>query len=120
MRKTFLTTISLVAIISLMSFTQKSTEDPSGRAYAITWQNDAGYWFAVGPVQALQSGEKTEEKAIDMVRGYQSKKKGYVKFLNYCGNKYTIYDLGVDYNSYDLDAIKYVEKRGFSCAWKYQ
>ncbi len=116
MKKIFLTTISLVAIIALLSFTQKTIEDPSGRAYAITWQNDAGYWFAVGPVQALQSGEKTEEKAIDMVRGYQSKKKGHIQYKDQCG-KFRIYDLGVDYNSYDTDAVKYARKKGFSCNW---
>jgi hypothetical protein len=33
----------------------------------LTWQNKAGYWFACGPVQCLQMGEASEEKALDYV-----------------------------------------------------
>lgn len=34
---------------------------------AFTWSNDHGYWFACGPVQCIQVGEKTESAALDYV-----------------------------------------------------
>lgn len=99
----------------LMSFTN-IRNGPSGRAYAVTWQNDGGYWFAVGPTQVTWSGYKDEKKVIELVRGYQSKKHGKVTYKKTCG-KFKVYDLGVDYNSYDTDAIKYVRKKGYTCDW---
>lgn len=113
----FLLGLTVVVANGYQKETNKSMpQDTSGPAYAVTWQNDSGYWFAVGPVQALWSGEKEEEKAIEMVRGYQSEKKGEVKLIDHCG-KFYVYSLGVDYNSYDTDAIKYARKKGYSCDW---
>lgn len=37
------------------------------RGLVLTWQNSAGYWFACGPVQCIQGGEKTEKEAMDLV-----------------------------------------------------
>lgn len=91
-------------------------EGPSGTAYAVTWQNSAGYWFAVGPVQALWAGEKTEEKALEYVVGSKAKKAKKMKYKDTCG-KFKVYNLGVDYESYDTDALKYARKKGYDCSW---
>ena len=34
---------------------------------AFTWKNKHGWWFACGPVQCIDSGEKTEEEALGYV-----------------------------------------------------
>lgn len=39
----------------------------ANRGVVLTWQNQAGYWFACGPVQCIQAGEKSEDVAIDRV-----------------------------------------------------
>lgn len=99
------------------SNTSAKTGKPTGIAYAVTWQNSAGYWWAVGPTQALWAAEETEAKALDLVRGYSSKKNGEIRYVNNCG-KFRVYTLGVDYNSYDKDVIPHVIKNeGYSCNW---
>lgn len=80
-------------------------------AYAITWQNKTGNWYAVGPVQSIQVASKEEKKALAEV--YNS---GSATFLGECG-KYRVYYLGVDYKSSDLDVLKYIRKYGYSCNW---
>lgn len=39
----------------------------ANRGLVLTWQNQAGYWFACGPVQCIQGGEETEGEAMDLV-----------------------------------------------------
>lgn len=48
---------------------QAALEDPDCRitALVITWQNEAGFWFAAGPVQRIQAGERSEEGAMGRV-----------------------------------------------------
>lgn len=36
-------------------------------AIVISWQNRAGFWWAIGPTQKLWAGEKTERDAVDYV-----------------------------------------------------
>lgn len=101
----------LFLAIGLSSFTLNNKSDkPSGTAYAVTWKNSSGYWFAVGPAQVLLTGYDTEDEAISLVRGYESKKHGSVE-LDYTCGKFRVYNLGVDYNSYDTDALKYVREK---------
>lgn len=120
MKKKIIYILSIATVAILSAFTLSESEpkkvDAEGKAYAVTWKNDAGWWFAVGPVQATSAGEKTEDKALDHVRGYDSKKKGHLKHVYTCG-KYRVYDLGVDYNSYDMDAIAWVRKKGYNCTF---
>jgi len=107
--------IVLFSIISLLSFTYDWKAN--GTAYAITWQNSAGWWFAVGPLQATSAGEKLEEVALDFVIGSKARKANSMKFIGDCG-KFKVYNLGVEYESYDLDAINYVSKyKGYNCNW---
>jgi len=40
---------------------------PSDEALAFTWQNSNGWWFACGPIQCIQSGDRNELKALDYV-----------------------------------------------------
>lgn len=121
-QKSFFAAATLMAVLFIsFAFTKgekvnMTEEGPSGTAYAVTWQNSAGYWFAVGPVQALWAGEKTEEKALDYVVGSKAKKAKKMKYEDTCG-KFKVYDLGVDYESYDTDAIKYARKKGYDCSW---
>ncbi|RKD90471.1 hypothetical protein [Mangrovibacterium diazotrophicum] len=97
--------------------TENSTEttEEFGHAYAVTWQNSAGYWLAVGPVQSLQVGEETETAALGYVRGGDSENHGFLKLIQTCG-KFRVYDLGVELNSWDTDAIAWVKKHGYSCS----
>lgn len=37
------------------------------KGLALSWQNEAGYWFACGPVQCTQAGSETEKQALDYV-----------------------------------------------------
>lgn len=100
-----------------MSFSSPEKDDPSGPAYAVTWKSKSGKWYAVGPVQKTATPYKTEDEAIELVRGINSKKKGHVKFYKACG-AFKVYTLGVEYSSGDKDALKYVrEKKGYSCNW---
>lgn len=80
-------------------------------AYAITWQNKASLWYAVGPIQSLQIASKEEKEALAKV--FNS---GSAILMGECG-KYKVYYLGVDYESHDLDVLKYIRKYGYSCNW---
>ena len=62
-------TILVVAAIALVAGASVGSERETeyARGHVVTWQNSAGYWFAVGPVQQILIGEKTEEKAIGYV-----------------------------------------------------
>lgn len=101
-------------LFGISNLAAQSSNAPGEPAYAVTWQDDEGSWFAVGPVQALWSGEETEEKALDYVIGSKTKKAGKMKKIKTCG-KFTVYSLGVDYESYDTNAIKYARKKGYDC-----
>ncbi len=96
----------------LMSFTTKL--DLTKSAYAVTWQNSAGYWSAVGPIQATWTGYKKEDEALQKVEGRYRKGFNRVYYTN-CG-KFRVYRLGYNLTSYDIDAIKYVKKhKDYSC-----
>ncbi|WP_422354223.1 hypothetical protein [Roseivirga pacifica] len=109
MKKLFVIVFILFGTLNLIA-----QEGPSGPAYAVTWQNSSGYWFAVGPTQALWAGERSQEKALEYVIGSKAKRYGEVTKIQTCG-KFTVYSLGVDYESYDTDAIKYAQKKGYDC-----
>ena len=40
---------------------------PPTEQVLFTWRNQRGYWLACGPVQCIQVGNRTEEKAMDYV-----------------------------------------------------
>lgn len=84
-------------------------------AYAVTWQNSGGFWFAVGPVQSLWAGEETEEEALSYVIGSETTNYTYI---GTCTSKFRVYDLNRDYNSYDLNTMDFVrENNGYTCNW---
>ena len=62
-RKILMALVAMVAFVSLAEV----RADQEARGLVLTWQNKHGFWFACGPVQCIQAGEKTEEKAMDYV-----------------------------------------------------
>lgn len=69
-------------------------------AVMIVWQNQAGYWWAGGPVQCLWSGEESKEDAVEYVYDEKRDSPTYVGTIG----KYTIYSFGRKLVSSDTDA----------------
>ncbi|NLR94445.1 hypothetical protein [Flammeovirga agarivorans] len=111
--------LTLFTLLSLPSFntidqplkdaeTMLSAYD-DGKYYMVTWQNDKGYWFGIGPMQNLWAGEESEEKAIKLIKSSAATKWSY---LGNCG-KYRVYKCD-KFNSWDENTIKKAQKKGFS------
>lgn len=87
--------------------------DQSGRAYAMSYQNEHGYWLAIRPVQNTWSGYKTESEALAKVGAGDQVVKSLVST---CG-KFYVYKLDYDYKSFHNDVHEQARKKGYSCSW---
>jgi len=95
MRAIFLTITMFVASLTM------STNVLAGEGTVLTWQNSAGFWFACGPVQCIQAGEKTEQKAMSYVLNENYHYASFVGGYYRC-NRYSVSGL----KSYDNSSEK--------------
>jgi len=94
-------------LLSVLTIGEALAQD-SKTALVVSYQNDAGYWFAGGPTQWIQAGEKTEEEALDYV---YNDKKDSLRYLGRHG-KFRVYSLDRDLYSYDTDVRKKLSRNG--------
>jgi len=105
-----LSTILLICCFSPVSAATNTKHE----AIVVTWKNDAGYWFAVGPVQNLWAGCKTETEAIELASGLSSTEIDEIPYnKREVIGKYNIYKLGRALKSYEVDAAEWTEKKGW-------
>ena len=76
-------------------------------AILVTWKNKSDYWFAAGPTQSTQVGEKEEQKAIQYVKG-----KGSLSYVGELG-RYKIYKLNRTLESYEEDVRSRLKREGY-------
>jgi hypothetical protein len=98
----------LILLIIFIVFIFVNSTTKRYQACIITWQNDRGYRFAVGPVQVLSVGCKTERESIDLVGGEDATISERDKI-----GKFNIYWLGRNLKSYEKDAAAYVQDKGW-------
>jgi hypothetical protein len=105
--------MGIMVAVLLFAVCAAYATDTGVYAIGITWQNSKGLWFAVGPVQSIGVGCKTEKEAIS--EAVDRKDMENIKIgdpSNYSSDyKYRIYDLRRKYKSYDLDVHGWAAKR---------
>ena len=79
---------------------------PKLRGLVLTWKNKSGMWFACGPVQCIQVGEKTESKAMGYVYNERRHSIGRQRKEGRC-NKYEVLE---GQEKYDLSASRVLSR----------
>jgi hypothetical protein len=77
-------------------------------ALVVTWQNDAGFWKAIGPTQLVIVGCKTEEEPIGYACGTNKKNLIYITHID----RYYIYALKRRLENSDKDARFFLAENG--------